>query len=257
MCKRAVLDVRQAFISEELCIGCGICVKKCPFEAIDIINLPKNLEPAPAPPLFIAKIYPTYIYISFREKATRERTYSCGARKHMRLIPLEIRRFGSLSLSLSRRVASRASLEQKRDAHRNNTTHRYGPNSFKLHRLPTPRARAAPFPDERERERRASARKSFARAELALVGTRVLWGQVRDRARVCSKNSQMNCGILALKFAGARDRCWVWWGQTASASPRHSPAPAESSVGVREWLRRCRALDDRQCSGEPRTVRVV
>jgi len=33
-----------AFISEELCIGCGICVKKCPFQAIQIINLPKDLE---------------------------------------------------------------------------------------------------------------------------------------------------------------------------------------------------------------------
>jgi ATP-binding cassette subfamily E protein 1 len=33
-----------AFLSEELCIGCGICVKKCPFEAISIINLPTNLE---------------------------------------------------------------------------------------------------------------------------------------------------------------------------------------------------------------------
>lgn len=54
-----------AWISEELCVGCGICVKKCPFEAIQIINLPKNLE--------------------------------------------------------------------------KETTHRYGPNSFKLHRLPLPR----------------------------------------------------------------------------------------------------------------------
>ena len=33
-----------AWISQELCIGFGICVKKCPFEAIQIINLPKDLE---------------------------------------------------------------------------------------------------------------------------------------------------------------------------------------------------------------------
>ncbi|HDR73159.1 MAG TPA: ribosome biogenesis/translation initiation ATPase RLI [Methanoculleus sp.] len=34
----------KAAISEELCVGCGICVKKCPFEAIDIVTLPEELE---------------------------------------------------------------------------------------------------------------------------------------------------------------------------------------------------------------------
>lgn len=31
-------------LNEDMCIGCGICVKKCPFHAINIINIPKNLE---------------------------------------------------------------------------------------------------------------------------------------------------------------------------------------------------------------------
>lgn len=65
LCVEVTPSDKIAFISEQLCIGCGICVKRCPFNAIEIINLPSNLD--------------------------------------------------------------------------KDTTHRYGPNSFKLHRLPTPR----------------------------------------------------------------------------------------------------------------------
>jgi len=33
----------KAVISEELCTGCGICIKKCPFDAIVIVNLAKEI----------------------------------------------------------------------------------------------------------------------------------------------------------------------------------------------------------------------
>lgn len=65
LCVQVEKDSVNCVISEPLCIGCGICVQKCPFEAISIINLPSNLN--------------------------------------------------------------------------KDTTHRFGPNSFKLHRLPMPR----------------------------------------------------------------------------------------------------------------------
>ena len=44
LCIEVLPTSKIAFISENLCIGCGICVKKCPFDAIQIINLPTNLD---------------------------------------------------------------------------------------------------------------------------------------------------------------------------------------------------------------------
>ena len=34
----------KPLIVEPLCVGCGICVKKCPFKALSIVNLPDELE---------------------------------------------------------------------------------------------------------------------------------------------------------------------------------------------------------------------
>jgi len=37
-------DDEKPIISEELCVGCGICIHKCPFDAIKIIGLAEELE---------------------------------------------------------------------------------------------------------------------------------------------------------------------------------------------------------------------
>jgi ATP-binding cassette subfamily E protein 1 len=37
-------ELQRPMIKENLCVGCGICVKKCPFSAITIVNLPEELE---------------------------------------------------------------------------------------------------------------------------------------------------------------------------------------------------------------------
>ncbi|XP_077962151.1 ATP-binding cassette sub-family E member 1 isoform X2 [Gasterosteus aculeatus] len=44
LCIEVTPQSKIAWISESLCIGCGICIKKCPFAALSIVNLPSNLE---------------------------------------------------------------------------------------------------------------------------------------------------------------------------------------------------------------------
>lgn len=40
-------DDKKPLINEELCVSCGICVKKCPKQAIKVINLPAELDESP------------------------------------------------------------------------------------------------------------------------------------------------------------------------------------------------------------------
>ncbi|XP_069832968.1 ATP-binding cassette sub-family E member 1 [Dendropsophus ebraccatus] len=44
LCIEVTPQSKIVWISETLCIGCGICIKKCPFGALSIVNLPSNLE---------------------------------------------------------------------------------------------------------------------------------------------------------------------------------------------------------------------
>lgn len=47
--KCIIMDEETKFptIDENICIGCGICVHKCPFGAIKIVNLPEKLKERP------------------------------------------------------------------------------------------------------------------------------------------------------------------------------------------------------------------
>jgi len=41
---RFVEGQKKPIIDEDLCTGCGICIKKCPFDAISIVRLPQELD---------------------------------------------------------------------------------------------------------------------------------------------------------------------------------------------------------------------
>ncbi|MDD4776447.1 MAG: ribosome biogenesis/translation initiation ATPase RLI, partial [Syntrophomonas sp.] len=39
-----IFEDGKPLITENLCVGCGICVRKCPFKAINITNLPEEMD---------------------------------------------------------------------------------------------------------------------------------------------------------------------------------------------------------------------
>jgi len=41
---KAIEVLNKAIVHENICVGCGICVKKCPFSAISIVALPTQLK---------------------------------------------------------------------------------------------------------------------------------------------------------------------------------------------------------------------